>query len=468
VDLARAFDLQKPIVANRWWNHALLRLYLGDMEGYRRVAAEMQQRFGRSFVAHNSTDLIRTRALVPALSGIDEDSVELAEAVVTSNPKNGLFLYVLAIGKCRVGAYEEAIKRSRESIEAVPDWPGKALNYPILAIAHQKLGQDDQARQYLEQANGALSDWTQQMYQHGPEPWVSSLNATGYWPVSCWDYLECQLYCREARQLLGVDPVADPRLHLLRARSFAGLRKLFKADEEYSLALTLSPNDAQTRLESHRNRAYLFVHKNDLHHAAAEFASASALAPSDSDLLRFQAFAHSGAGDVVAYRQVCRQMVDQFKETQDRGAAYDVVDACVVQSHSLDDMSELIPLAKVAANWYVGGIRILGAAHCRAGEFAAATDCYRQASKLTRLSARDWGFLAIAQHQLGRGEEARQSLAEAVNWMAEANRPELDDLTGTRPIWGGWYESIEVPTLLQEARGIIDRGANSQAPPAAN
>jgi tetratricopeptide (TPR) repeat protein len=366
--------------------------------------------------------------------------------------------------KCRAGEYEESIKRCHESIEAAPDWPAKALNYPILAIAQGKLGQVAESRRALGLLTSVISDWTQQMYQFGPDYWVTSLGATGYWPVSVWDWLECQLYGHEAQRLLGIESVDDPRLHMLRARAFAGLRRSAKADVEYSIALKLSPDDNQVQLETHRNRAYVHVSQGEFVRAATEFAKASALAPDDSDLWRFQALAHLGAGDFDAYRQVCRGMVARFQDTQDAAVAYDVIDACVLRDESLDDMSQLIPLAEVGSAWYVGAIRVLGAANYRAGRFSEAVRCYQDASNVTRLRARDWEFLAMAHERLGQVAEAHQCLAEAIQWIDEANRQELDDLTGVSPVWEGWHEAIDVPMLLTEVKALLGRD-NLKTPP---
>jgi serine/threonine protein kinase/tetratricopeptide (TPR) repeat protein len=386
-DLAAAFDLQPPSVAGRWWSHALLRAYVGDTDGYRRVGAEMQKRFGRTYSPLYSADLVRTLALIPSARGIDETIVNLAESVASNHTDEGVFSYVVALAKCRAGDHAEAIKRCHDSLQATPPWSARALNYPILAIAHHELGQDAEARDAMDQLAGVVNDWTQQMYQHGPDRWVTSLGATGYWPVSCWDWLECQHYDREARRRLSMETVEDYRLHMLRARGFAGLRMLREADAEYELALKLTPQDVQVRLEAHRNRAYYLVSRKGFRAAAIEFANAGALAPDDSDLWRFQAFAHTASGDLEAYRTACRAMVARFKNTQDCAVAYDVVEACVAHGDSLDDMSQLIPLARLGATWYVGGVRILGAAHCRAGHFEDAVGCYQAAARLTRLSS---------------------------------------------------------------------------------
>ena len=67
--------------------------------------------------------------------------------------------------------------------------------------------------------------------------------------------------------------------------------------------------------------------------------------------------------------------------------------------------------------------------------------------------------------RLGHTDEARRCLAEAVSWMDEANRQELDDLTGTRPAWGNWYEPVIYPLLVREAEALL-RKAGQTAPDA--
>jgi serine/threonine protein kinase/Flp pilus assembly protein TadD len=463
-DLARAFDLQRPTDAAKWRIHALLRLYVGDLEGYRRVCDEMQKRFGRnSYSPLNAVDLLRTTALVPGTAASNFHAITLAEAVAASSPDDALCLYVLATAKCRAGEYEDSIRRCHESLTVVPEWPAKAINYPVLAIAHHHLGQDVEARRAVGQMSEAIAEWTAQMYHEGLDSWVTDMNAKGDWPISWWDWLECQIYAREARSLLGVEAIDDPRLHVLRARAFAGLRQSAKADEEYAVALRLSPDDTQIRLEYHRNRAYILVRQREFAGAASEFAKASQLSPDDSDLWRFQAFAHSACGAAEAYRTVCRNMLARFRNTTDRAVAYDVVEPCVARADAVDDMPALISLAVLGADWYVGGTRILGAAYCRAGRFADAVDYYEKTAQLTRLRARDWLFLSIAHQKLGHAAEARACLSEAAAWIEKANSRTLDDQSGAHPVWGSWYESIDTRILYEEVEQLLQAPRRSDS-----
>jgi tetratricopeptide (TPR) repeat protein len=104
---------------------------------------------------------------------------------------------------------------------------------------------------------------------------------------------------------------------------------------------------------------------------------------------------------------------------------------------------------------YPGGIRVLAAAHYRAGHYDEARQLFQEAAKVYRFRASDWSFLAMTHHRLGHAEEAQQCLAKAIAWIDEANHQELDDLGGTRPAWGAWTEPIEVAALHRETEALV-------------
>jgi tetratricopeptide (TPR) repeat protein len=336
------------------------------------------------------------------------------------------------------------------------NWPAKGINYPVLAMAYHKLGRKAEARQALDDAARTIDQWTLDRYQNASGNWVVHQGATGFWPIFWWDVLECQLYYREARALMGLPPPPDdPRLHVLRGRAFAGLRWTDKAVAEYAAALKLSPHDPQIRLEAHRNRGYYHLGLRQWDQAAAEFARASELQPNDTNLWRFRAVAHLAAGDGVAYRRVCAGMLERFRKTQDPEVAHQVVYTCVLRQDALADLDQLLPVARVAAHWYPGSIRVLAAAHYRAGQYEKAVEHFQEGARVYCFRAWDWFFMAMAQHRLGRAEEAQQCLAKAIAWMGEADRQKLGDLSGARPAWDSWHEPVVVPVLRCETEELV-------------
>jgi tetratricopeptide (TPR) repeat protein len=268
--------------------------------------------------------------------------------------------------------------------------------------------------------------------------------------------LECQLYYREAKMLIdGAPPLDDQRLHVLRARAFAGLRWSEKAAEEYDAAMKLSTRDPRVRLEAHRNRGYWCAGLRQWGEAAAEFAEAGELQPDDSYLWRFRAVAHFAAGNADAYRQTCAAMLKRFEKTEDRQTAGNVLLACVLSDDTLPDMARLLPLTRVADRTWHWGTWARGAALYRAGRYEDSVRCFETAAKTFRPRAWEWCFLCMAHHRLGHADEARHCLAEAARWIDEANRHEGNDLSATRPAWGDWHEPVVSQLLLREAEALL-------------
>ncbi|HEV3118398.1 MAG TPA: protein kinase, partial [Gemmataceae bacterium] len=458
-DFARECELREPDATMRWYRHALLRLYVGDTDGYRKVCRRMRERFSRTSNGYSATEVIRTCMLAPGPDADLTQLVELAKHATSNESENWYCFYLLGVAQYRAGQYEPAVGRLRESLPVHPDWTGQALGYPVLAMAHHRLGQTAEARQALDAAAETIDRWTRDRYQIQEEKnWIIHLGATGDWPIAWWDWLECQLCYREARVLIdGSPPGDDPRLYVLRARAFAGLRWPEKAVPEYDAALKLSPQDAQIRLESHRNRGYYCKDLRQWGESAAEFGKACELAPDDSYLWRFRAVAHVAAGDVAAYRQDCTAMMERFGKTEDRVTAANVLLVCVLRDDTLPDMARLLPLTRVSDSIWHWGAWVHGAALYRAGKYEDSVRYFETAAKMYHPRAWDWCFLAMAHHRLGHADEAHRCLAEGAHWIDEANRGDVDELSNTRPAWGNWQEPVVYPLLLREAESLVQR-----------
>jgi tetratricopeptide (TPR) repeat protein len=456
-DFARERDLGQPDATLRWHRHALLRLYVGDAGGYRTLCRRMRERFRGTVNPILANEVIRSCMLAPGPDADLAQLVELAQHALEDTPGSWYGLYQLGVAQYRAGQYEPAVRRLRESLRGYPDWAARALSYPVLAMAHHRLGQTAEARQALDAAAKAIDRWTQERYQAQDwRAWVHHFGAVPSWPIVWWDWLECRLYYHEARVLIdGSPPRDDPRLHVLRARALASLRWSLKAVPEYDAALKLSPQDRQIRLEAHRNRGYSYTGLRQWGEAAGEFARACELRPDDSYLWRFRAVAHLAAGDVAAYRQACMAMVERFGKTEDRVAAGNVLLVCVLRGDTHPGMARLLPLTRVAGPIWHWGSWVRGAALYRAGKYGDSVRCFETEAKMYRPRAWDWCFLAMAHHRLGHAEKARRCLVKAARWIDEANREELDDPTGTRPAWGNWHEPVVYPLLLQEAEVLL-------------
>jgi len=458
-DLSRAFELQPPNFAHRWWWNALLRIHEGDMAGYRDVCRRLRERKGQNGAAAYAYFLVRSLCLAPENRPIGQDMVDLANELAICNPNQSAYSHLQGVALLRAGAPQQAVDRCRESLKADPRGFCRELNYPILALAHAELGQTNEARTALAQSTEAMSQWMRHRCEIGPDPWVANFGASGIWPISSWDWLECEVYTREARLALGLGPTEeDPRAKLLRARAFASLRRFDAADEEFKAASAKVPHDATVRLEAHRARAYLLAQRQECGPAALEFAEVSRLSPDDCRPLEFRALMHLAANEVDAYRATCAELMRRFGNTQNHAIANTVVDACVLRPNALSDMSQLVRVGEVAKTSYFGSIRLLGAAHFRAGHYEQANGFFQDAAKISPLKPCDLAFYAMSLYRLGHAENARLLLASAERWIEEANHPDANDLTAEGPAWGGWYEKVQVPILIDEARTMIEPG----------
>jgi serine/threonine protein kinase len=455
-DFAREVELREPDATPRWHFYALLRLSVGDADGYRQVCRKMRERFRGTQREDFANEVICTCILAPGPDADLVPLVELAQNGLAAHPGAWHWLYLLGMAQYRAGQYEPAVRRLRESLLGYPDWPIRAISNPVLAMAHHRLGQTAQARQALDAAAEAIDRWTQDRYQdQGGNHWTRP-DTTAHWPIPWWVWLECQLNYREAKVLIdGSPPPDDPRLHVLRARAFAGLHWSDKAIPEYEAALKLSPQDRRIRGEAHHNRADYYRRLQRWGEAAAEYAKACELWPEDSDLWDYRAVTHLAAGDVDTYRQACTAMLERFEKTDHSETAAIVLQVCVLRHDALADMARLLPLTRVADPIWHWGAWVRGAALYRAGRFEESVRCFERAAQMIRPRAWDWCFLAMAHHRLGHAEEARRCLVEAARWIDEANRVQLDDPSTLGPTWGAWHELIVYPLLLREAEALL-------------
>jgi tetratricopeptide (TPR) repeat protein len=187
---------------------------------------------------------------------------------------------------------------------------------------------------------------------------------------------------------------------------------------------------------AHRNLAIALQQKGDREGAIAQFRLAVELRPNDDNTWYGLAQANLTAGAPQAYRRVCTDMLKRFGQTKDPGVAARVLYTCLPVSDALSDMTQLLPLAQVAAT-QKGNTRLLGAALYRAGKYKAAIEPLQQGQ------ARAWDhlFLAMAHHHLGQKEQAREYLERA------SRQIKTDGYA--------WPETVESGQLLREAQTVM-------------
>ena len=186
------------------------------------------------------------------------------------------------------------------------------------------------------------------------------------------------------------------------------------------------------------------VGKGDLGGAAIAYRRVVELRPNDVYMWYCLADAHLGAGQRDAYCRVCAEMFKRLANTKDPAAADRAVYACVTTPDALDDMTQLLPLAELAAT-LKGNARVLGAALYRAGKYEAAIGPLKQGQS----RAWDHLFLAMAHHRLGHADKAREYLERARSQIKSADYP--------------WFEAVESECLYREAEALIKMADKKEA-----
>ncbi|MFO0915017.1 MAG: protein kinase [Pirellulales bacterium] len=458
-----AINIDDPVLHTEAFHSALLLVQAGDFVRYDRLCAGTWRNCAGTNAVSTVTDLARTISLRPHGQFDSAKLLRLVdEALATKTPEPDVLIASI-VAAFRAGQYDRSIEECRSVVDA--EYPKfRPAVWPVLAMAHHRLGHRTEAEQAMDRATQLLNAELARIDKGQSPNWVVDQGVLETGAVSVWDALEFLQYFREAQLELSRTPTStDVRPVIARARALAGLRRFAEADREYALALASEPEHIGLRREYHRNRGYVFVSLSDYASAAHEFGIASALDPQDSDLWRFTAAAYAASSNLEEYQRVCRAMLKQFAETTNRSSAYDIVHACVLLPDTVTDSDRLMHLAQLASTTFVGATRILGAACYRTGQYEQAAKTFSGATG-QRYRAWDMCYLAMAHAQLGNLPEAHRYLAAAREWMWAADRQKMDDPAGLLPHWGHWHEKKDVRRLALEATQLIQRLESNTKP----
>ena len=182
---------KKPGDPNLRHRLAVALLLTNDRAGYRRACAATVQQFGRS-TARTLGEAGRSCLISP--EALDDLSVprRLAELAEDRQTRPHWWLYVQGLAHYRACQYEQAVECLTKSMEVGRTWKAVALNWPVLAMAHHRLGHADEARRYLEKAHDTRGDKARDI-QPGE---VMSSQADWF------DRAEFQFLLREAEELI--------------------------------------------------------------------------------------------------------------------------------------------------------------------------------------------------------------------------------------------------------------------------
>jgi tetratricopeptide (TPR) repeat protein len=194
--------------------------------------------------------------------------------------------------------------------------------------------------------------------------------------------------------------------------------------------------------------------------AAAYWAKAQSLEPTDTFLLQAASAAILDAGDTETYTALCRKALKQFGGTNDPVAAERVAKTCLLVPPSAEDLPRITALAETAVtrgkdqgayNWF---LLVRGMAAYRVGDWEATLDWCGRSRKLRpgNQYAVPLNLLleAMAHQKLGHTEPAREALAKAARLIGN-HKAELPG--GGKIVEHDWLNSEiirkEAETLLK-------------------
>ncbi len=171
--------------------HALIRLQLGDIEGYRKTSQSMVNRFDNVENPAIAIVAADTWALGPQAVTDLRRPVRVCEQLVARFAKNQDYLTALGQNLYRAGRFEEAIRQLDAAARLSPDQRGSGWDWLFRAMAHHKLGHAEEAMKCLDQAVLWINH---EIPESGSEPVRSGLS---------WNQrLALQLMRREAEALI--------------------------------------------------------------------------------------------------------------------------------------------------------------------------------------------------------------------------------------------------------------------------
>jgi tetratricopeptide (TPR) repeat protein len=171
-------------------------------------------------------------------------------------------------------------------------------------------------------------------------------------------------------------------------------------------------------------------------------------------------------GDVEGYRRACREMLERFGNTDNPAVAEQTAKTCSLIPDAVSRFEPVLQLADRAVKgrepdrWIVL-TKVL--AEYRAGHHATAIEWLNRVSPKAdgeHLDATAFAVFTLAQHRLGRTQEARAALASARAILAR----KMPDPAKGRWFGGDWHDWLRARILTREAEANLK--ANAPTPKA--
>jgi tetratricopeptide (TPR) repeat protein len=172
----------------------------------------------------------------------------------------------------------------------------------------------------------------------------------------------------------------------------------------------------------------------------------------------------AATGDTTAYRRECERILAGVDEGDDANSLNNAAWACIYLSNSNVDFSRVLTLAEkaVALRKDYVHLNTLGAALYRNGRFAECLKTLEEGMKLHGHAgiAWDWAFVAMANHRLGRPEEAKRWLDKSRDWIQQIDAGKIRDSYVGESM--NWNHRLELYLLMREAEALINHPTGSK------
>jgi WD40 repeat protein/tetratricopeptide (TPR) repeat protein len=218
----------------------------------------------------------------------------------------------------------------------------------------------------------------------------------------------------------------------------------------------LLPRQDTARL--HGERGFALAALGQWEQAAKDYARAARLNPRDTEVGCCHALLCLRMGNQAGYRRACTALLEQQGAKVSAATAALVAWACQLGPDAVPDRTAAVRLAEKAlaaepGNPHLAGV--LGGGQYRAGQDERAVEQLNRATALYGRgpAAREWLFLALAEHHRGHTVEARRWLDRATAWLdpkaGAATRQTCD--RDALP----WVELLELRLLRREAEAVL-------------
>jgi tetratricopeptide (TPR) repeat protein len=243
-----------------------LRVLVYVVTGAQERAAEVQETLLEQFADREDDhqrlySLLRGLTITPVTVLEADDLQKLADQVDRESVGRAAWgSFLIGLTHYRLGQYQEALDRLSEIPAPLPWFR------PLFAMVHSQLGDEGEARRYLEEADA----WYEQaVVDHLVGEDVKL-------PVEFWfDWPYFVVMRREAARVVeGCDEWKDPWHHLIRGRVLLRMDEPEKAEQEFQAALAAQP-DNRPALAALLERARYYAIQGQWQEASADFLKAA-------------------------------------------------------------------------------------------------------------------------------------------------------------------------------------------------